>query len=58
MTLSELPELLRNARIRNPKLRTVIKADRESQYKVIQGVMETLQKQGITRFNLVTDIEK
>ncbi|MFZ4619767.1 MAG: ExbD/TolR family protein [Bacteroidota bacterium] len=58
VTMAELPELLRNARIRNPKLRTVIKADRESQYKVIQGVMETLQKQGITRFNLVTDIEK
>ncbi|MBP6672043.1 MAG: biopolymer transporter ExbD [Bacteroidetes bacterium] len=58
VTMAELPDLLRNARIRNPKLRTVIKADRESQYKVIQGVMETLQKQGITRFNLVTDIEK
>jgi biopolymer transport protein ExbD len=58
VTLQELPELLRNARIRNPKLRTVIKADRESEYKVIQSVMETLQKENITRFNLVTDLEK
>jgi biopolymer transport protein ExbD len=58
VTLAELPELLRNARIRNPKLRTVIKADRDSEYKVIQSVMETLQKENITRFNLVTDMEK
>lgn len=58
VTLAELPELLRNARIRNPKLRTVIKADRDSEYKVIQSVMETLQKENITRFNLVTDLEK
>lgn len=58
VTLAELPELLRNARIRNPKLRTVIKADRDAEYKVIQSVMETLQKENITRFNLVTDMEK
>lgn len=56
--LSELPELLRTARIRNPKYRTVIKADNESEYKVIQSVMEILQKENITRFNLVTNLEK
>lgn len=58
VTFAELPELLRNARIRNPKLRTVIKADRDAEYKVIQTVMETLQKENITRFNLVTDLER
>ena len=56
--LTELGPLLREARIRNPRLRTVIKADRESEYGVIQGVMETLQRENITRFNLVTDLEK
>ncbi|MBI2428287.1 MAG: biopolymer transporter ExbD [Ignavibacteriales bacterium] len=56
--LTELGPLLREARIRNPKLRTVIKADSESEYAVIQGVMETLQRENITRFNLVTDLEK
>ncbi|KAB2923495.1 MAG: biopolymer transporter ExbD [Bacteroidetes bacterium] len=56
--LSELSKLLREARIRNPKLRTVIKGDKESEYNVIQTVMETLQKENITRFNLVTDLEK
>jgi len=56
--LVELGQLLREARIRNPKLRTVIRADKESEYKVIQDVMETLQRENITRFNLVTDLER
>jgi len=56
--LTELGQLLREARIRNPKLRTVIKGDKESEYQVIQTVMETLQKENITRFNLVTDLER
>lgn len=56
--LSDLSKLLREARIRNPKLRTVIKGDKEAQYSVIQTVMETLQKENITRFNLVTDLER
>jgi len=56
--VSELANLLREARIRNPKLRTVIKADKESQYKIIQDVMDILQRENITRFNLVTDIER
>jgi biopolymer transport protein ExbD len=58
VTLAELPDLLRTSRIRNPKLRTVIKADQQSEYRVIQSVMEILQKEGITRFNLVTNMEK
>ncbi len=58
VTLAELPELLRSARIRNPKLRTVIKADQDAEYRVIQSVMETLQKENITRFNLVTNLER
>jgi biopolymer transport protein ExbD len=56
--LAELGQFLRQARIRNPKLRTVIKADKESEYQIIQSVMETLQKENITRFNLVTDLER
>lgn len=58
VTLNELPELLRNARIRNPKLRTVVKGDKDAEYKVVQSVMDILQKERITRFNLVTDMER
>lgn len=56
--LKDLGRLMREARIRNPKLRTVIKGDREADYAVIQSVMEILQKENITRFNLVTDLER
>lgn len=56
--IGELSGLLRQARMRNPKLRTVIKADKDSQYKIIQDVMEVLQRENITRFNLVTELER
>lgn len=53
-----LADLLIQARIANPKLRTVISADVEAPYGTIEDVMNTLQKVKITRFNLVTDLEK
>ncbi len=55
---SELANLLVQARTRNPKLKTVIKADKDAEYGVIEDVMTILQKVNITRFNLVTDLEK
>lgn len=55
---SELTNLLIQARTRNPKLKTVIKADKDAEYGVIEDVMQILQKVNITRFNLVTDLEK
>ncbi len=56
--ISELPNLLKNARMRNFKLQLVIKADNQSEYKVVQSVMDVLQKVNITRFMLLTDLEK
>lgn len=53
-----LAELLVQARIMNPKLRTVIKADKNSPFGPIEDIMNILQKVKITRFNLVTELEK
>ena len=53
-----LADLLIQARIANPKLRTVISGDKTAPYGVVEDVMNTLQKVKITRFNLVTDLEK
>lgn len=53
-----LADLLIQARIANPKLRTVISGDKTAPYGVLEDVMNTLQKVKITRFNLVTDLEK
>ncbi len=56
--LKVLPDLLIRARTSNPKLRTVIKGDLNSEYGVAEDIMEILQKTSITRFNLVTDLER
>ncbi len=43
-------------RTANPKLRTVIRGDRDSEYGVTEDVMDILQKVLITKFSLVTDL--
>ena len=54
----QLANLLVQARTRNPKLRTVIKGDKDTPYEVVEKVMNVLQKVNITRFNLVTNLAK
>lgn len=53
-----LAQLLIDARILNPKLRTVIKGDKNAPFGPIEDIMDILQKVKITRFNLVTELEK
>jgi len=53
-----LPQLLIQARSMNPRLRTVIKGDKEAPYGPVEDVMDILVKAKITRFNLVTDLDK
>jgi biopolymer transport protein ExbD len=52
----QLANLLVQARTMNPKLRTVIKGDRNSDYGVTEDVMDILLKTQITRFSLVTNL--
>ncbi len=56
--IDNLGQLLIKARTMNPKLRTVIKADKDTEYDVVERVMSLLQKVNITRFNLVTNQAK
>jgi biopolymer transport protein ExbD len=51
-----LADLLIQARTANPKLRTVIRGDKEAEYGLAEDVMNILQKTRITRFNLVTNL--
>jgi biopolymer transport protein ExbD len=53
-----LATLLIKARSHNPKLRTVLKADRGAPFGPIEDVMQVLEKVNITRFSLVTELEK
>lgn len=58
VTTKELPDMLIRARIANPKLRTVVKGDKDAEYGIAEDVMDILQRTNITRFNLVTDLKK
>jgi len=58
VTKENLGNILIQARVSNPKLRTVIKGDRNAPYGPVEDVMDVLQQTKITRFNLVTDLEK
>ena len=55
---SQLEKLVINARIANPKLRFVIKGDKDAEYGPVMDVMQVFEKTKITRFNLVTDLER
>jgi biopolymer transport protein ExbD len=56
--IAELGDMLVTARISNPKLRTIIKGDKEADYGPVLDIMDLLQKANITRFNLLTDVER
>lgn len=54
----QLATLLMRARTLNPKLRTVVKGDKDAPYGPVEDVMDVLQQVKISRFNLVTELEK
>ncbi|MBI4429430.1 MAG: biopolymer transporter ExbD [Ignavibacteriales bacterium] len=54
----QLGNLVIQARIANPKLRTVVKGDKGAPYGPVEDVMDVLQKARVTRFNLITDLER
>lgn len=56
--VKSLPDKLIDARSANPRLRTVIKGDKDAPYGPIADVMDILQKTKITRFNLITELEE
>jgi biopolymer transport protein ExbD len=55
---TQLGNILIQARINNPKLRTVVKGDKTAPYGPLEDVMDVLVKAQITRFNLLTDLDK
>jgi biopolymer transport protein ExbD len=56
---NELADWVVFARMTNPsKLRIAIKGDRDSNYKIIKQVVETLIDRKILRFNLITGMEQ
>lgn len=53
----ELKRAVIEARVRNPRLRIAIKADKNAEFGVISDIMDILQESNSTRFNLITNFE-
>lgn len=56
--LASLETLVLEQRRRNPRLRVAIKADKESDYGVMEDIMSTMQKTNTITFSLVTELMK
>lgn len=55
---NQLSDWIVYSRMTNPKLRIVVKGDRDANYPAVQKVISTLQANNISRFNLITNMEK
>lgn len=55
---NELSDWIIFSRITNPKLRVAVKGDRDVEYPVIKKVINTLVGNKVSRFNLITNMEK
>ncbi|MDK9701258.1 MAG: biopolymer transporter ExbD [bacterium] len=53
-----LPDNIMRARMDNPKLRLIIKADERADYATVASVNQLLQDENLLRFYLITDLEK
>jgi len=57
-TVGNVGALINGARVNNPRAFLVIKADRESSFGTMEGIMKTLQEQNLSRFQIVTTTEQ
>jgi biopolymer transport protein ExbD len=55
--IEQLRAHFQTARTANPGARILVKADQAAKYGVMQDVMQMLQDENATRFNIVTDLK-
>jgi biopolymer transport protein ExbD len=55
---NQFKEWIKNSKQVNPKLRLAIKADQQTPYKVVKGIMTTLQDINENRYNLITSLKE
>lgn len=56
-TTSTVGSVINSVRIKVPRAFLVIKADVESSYGTMEGIMKTLQEQHLSRFQIITKLE-
>jgi len=57
-TTETVGSVINSARVRNPRAFLVIKADRDASYGTMEGIMNTLQEQHLSRFQIITKLEQ
>jgi biopolymer transport protein ExbD len=55
---NELSDWVMFARMSNPRVRIAVKGDRDTNYKVVESVINTLIDRKVLRFNLITSLEQ
>ena len=55
---NELADWIVFARISNPRVRIAVKGDRDTNYKVVERVINTLIDRRVLKFNLITGLEQ
>lgn len=55
---NELADWIMFARMSNPKVRIAVKGDRDTNYEVVEKVINTLIDKKVLRFNLITSLEQ
>lgn len=55
--MEELRYELQRARMANPAARILVKFDKDAQYGIMQDIMQVLQEENATRFNIVTELK-
>ena len=55
---NELADWIVFARMSNPKVRIAVKGDRDTSYKTVEQVVNTLIDRKVLRFNLITGLEQ
>lgn len=48
---------LQRARMSNPRARILVKVDKDASYGTMQEIMQVLQEENATRFNIVTELK-
>jgi biopolymer transport protein ExbD len=56
--IDQLGNEILKSRLKNLKLRLILKADKDAEYGPVEDVMGVLQRINMNRFNMVTELEK
>lgn len=57
-TTATVGDVINRIRVRNHRAFLIIKADKDSKFGTMEGIMKTMQEQNLTRFQIITNTEQ